>query len=61
MTKDVLESKTKIGSVFGGGCLVLGTLWGMFKGSIPAEQGLALIGLGIGGIFFGLGIRDALD
>jgi len=56
-----LESKTKIGSVIGGGCLVLGTLWGMFKGSIPAEQGLVLIGIGIGGIFFGLGIRDALD
>lgn len=60
MTKKIVESKTKIGSVIGGGALVVGALWGMYSGEIPAEQGLTLLGVGIGAVLVGLGLRDAL-
>ena len=60
MTKKIVESKTKLGSVIGGASLVLGTIWGMYSGNISADQGMTLIGIGAGGILFGLGVRDAL-
>jgi len=61
MTKKILQSKTKIGAVIAGVAIVGGSLLASYEGAIDGATAFKQVLIGIGVIFFGLGIRDALD
>ena len=60
MTKAITQSKTKIGTVIAGVAIIGGSIYAASQGAIDGARCTEQILLGIGVIFFGLGIRDAL-
>lgn len=60
MTKAITQSKTKIGAVVGGVAIIGGTILSVYEGAIDGATAIKTLGIGIGVILFGLGVRDAL-
>lgn len=61
MGKPWYLSKTKLGAVVGGVGTVLVAAGGYLSGELSAPVAFEMGLLGIGGILFGLGIRDAIS
>jgi len=61
MNKPVSQSKTKIGAVIGGVAIVAGAIVAALDGAISGPELISTIGIGIGAILFGVGLRDAID
>jgi len=61
MTKTISQSKTKIGAVVGGIAIIGGAIAAAYDGAISGIELVSTIGLGIGAVLFGLGLRDALE
>jgi len=60
MNKPVSQSKTKVGAVIGGVCIVAGAIVAAYDGAISGAELVTTIGIGIGAILFGIGLRDAI-
>lgn len=61
MNKPVSQSKTKLGAVVGGVAIVAGAIVAAIDGAIAGPELISTIGLGIGVILFGVGLRDAIS
>lgn len=61
MTKRISQSKTKLGAVIGGICIVAGAILAAYDGAISGPELITTIGIGVGAILFGVGLRDAIE
>lgn len=61
MTKPWYQSRTKVGAVFAGGSFILAGIGNILleKGSL--YESFTLILLGVGMIYAGVGLRDAIE
>lgn len=61
MNKPISQSKTKSGAVIGGICIVAGAIVAAMDGAVSGAELVTTIGIGIGAILFGVGLRDAIE
>jgi len=61
MIKPISKSKTKIGALVGGVAIVAGAIVAALDGAISGPELISTIGIGIGAILFGVGLRDAIS
>jgi len=61
MNKPISQSKTKIGAVIGGIAIVAGAIVAAYDGALSGAELVSTIGIGIGAILFGVGLRDAIS
>ena len=61
MIKPVSQSKTKIGAVVGGCAIIFGAILAAYDGAISGAELVSTIGIGVGAILFGVGLRDAIE
>ena len=61
MIKPISKSKTKLGAVIGGCAIVGGAITATLDGALSGAELVSTIGIGIGAILFGVGLRDAIS
>jgi len=61
MIKPISKSKTKIGALIGGVAIVAGAIVAALDGAVSGSELISTIGIGIGAILFGVGLRDAIS
>jgi hypothetical protein len=61
MNKPWYLSKTKWGSLIGGGAIVIGAILSYSEGAIDGATVIELVGVGVGAILFGIGLRNAIE
>ena len=60
MNKPAARSKTKMGAVIGGVAIIGGAIFAAYDGAMIGAELVSTIGIGIGVILFGVGLRDAI-